>query len=157
MATRGMYIFEGAKPESVYVHWDNDPQGAAEKLAEWLCVENGTPETFCRLNDGQMEECEESHPDIEYRYRLMWPTLVMGQRKKEDIQELFGTTVVPNSMAMILVQHRKTLDNIDWTQPVDNIYGPWENEFCGPVFAFLELYVSADARQKYLDSETFSH
>lgn len=152
MATRGMYIFEGAKPESVYVHWDNYPEGAANKLAEWLCVENGTPETFCKLNDGQMEECEHSHPDIEYRYRLMWPTLVMGQRKKEDIQELFGTTVVPNSMAMILVQHRKVTDPDE-----DDFFGSWVTEFCGPVFAFLELYVSADARQKYLDSETFSH
>jgi len=139
MATRGMFIFENhsTNPENVYVHWDTYPQYAATMFAEWLAKSStATPEMFCELNEGKMEEDENSHPDIEWRYRLMYPSLPkLG----------FEIEKPPNHMAIVLVQNRKVTSD------------EWTTEYCGPLFAFLDNYIGDKDRAKYLEEEVLSH
>ncbi len=146
MATRGMFIFEnqGQHPKNVYVHWDTYPEHAAKMFAEWLAKSGtATPEMFCKLNEGNMEQDEHSHPDIEWRYRLIYPSLPkLG----------FEVDKVPNHLAIILVQNRRVTD----TQ-ADDFYGSWVTEYCGPMFAFLDSYIAESDRTKYLEEEVFSH
>ena len=98
MATRGMYVFEQNNPQNVYVHWDNYPEGAAQKFAEWLIKglhENA--ETFCALSEGNMEPDENSHPDIAWLYRVMWPQLNPSKNYAES-------EAPPNHLVVVLVQ-----------------------------------------------------
>jgi hypothetical protein len=132
MATRGMYIFENFSPRNVYVHWDNDPEGAAAYFAEWLTKGlHETPETFCALSEGKMEQDEHSHLDIEWRYRLMWPQL--NPNKPYTVSDL-----PPNHLLIVLAQNRKVIGD------------KWTTEFCGPMFLFLEKFLDAKLH-KYID------
>ena len=138
MATRGMYIFEAEQSTAVYVHYDNYPEGAANKLAEWCSFDNPTVDMFVQANNGEyIDECEHDH-GIEYRYRIMYPTLLIGERTESEVIKELGQAQVPDALAMILVQHRKMKDNIDWENPPDNVWEPYVTEYCGPMFAFIE-------------------
>ena len=105
------------------MHLDNYPEGAAEYFAEWLTKGlYETPETFCALSEGNMEQDEYSHPDIEWRYRVMWPQLNPNMGFAES-------QAPPNHLVVVLVQARDVETDI------------WTTEFCGPMFLFLERYL----------------
>lgn len=159
MSTRGMYIFEFEKPQAVYVHHDNYIEGAIQKFKNWAEAHNSgcSPalgsdgklswqrdpapvdyQMFIDQNKGTAESSENSHPDIEYRYRVFTPYFenISGRKSNPHPQE----TDVLN--LMVLAQKRQP-----WQPREDGHHLPfaadngssliWDNLFCGPMFVFI--------------------
>ena len=146
MSTRGMYIFEFEKPQAVYVHHDNYIEGAIQKFKSWADTHNKSSvvpapvdyQMFIDQNKGTAESSENSHPDIEYRYRVFTPYFenISGRKSNPHPQE----TDVLN--LMVLAQKRQP-----WQPREDGHHLPfaadngssliWDNLFCGPMFVFI--------------------
>ncbi len=146
MSTRGMYIFEFEKPQAVYVHHDNYIEGAIQKFKSWADAHNKSSvvpapvdyQMFIDQNKGTAESSENSHPDIEYRYRVFTPYFenISGRKSNPHPQE----TDVLN--LMVLAQKRQP-----WQPREDGHHLPfaadngssiiWDNLFCGPMFVFI--------------------